>query len=361
MKSTKLYDISPRDYGKVSADTRRRMSYNYALRISNSIGDGKLRRHPEKAFEAIFGGDWFMQPYATLKRVAKVMPVVKNPYESHTPYNLAMLECDQARAQVNTPTREETYRDTAYYRIARHYFTKSALHQYASRWCYGSAKDTALVIGQAVMGYRTMRQVCKENAKKLKCDEKALDKFREYHLHVRETYADYDSKWDKRLQYLPCHLRDELCADLRLYASYDVLAREDGWGSKEDSFETYLCKLLQNIFRLAGDVKHTWHNKKLAQDKLYKAIERYYKEKRMLETIKKLGLEPAQYGNRTRDALKLNRSFMRVVRTTMSAKISDDAKRATIVSLSDTIRETETTNRKNGWTPSLLATTGEMI
>lgn len=361
MKYPTLYDISPRQFGKIECDTRKRLTYNYALRITNSIRDGKLRRHPERAFEAIFGDEWYLQSYTTLKRIAKAMPTVRNEYDSHTPYKLDIGECGRARQRVAEPTREETYRDSSYYRMARRYFTKSALHQYANEWRYGAARDVGIVIGQAVMGYRTMRKVCKTNANIIKHDAKALAKFREYHLYVRETLGDYDKRWENRLQFLPCHLREALCEDFRLYASYDVMIGHDGWGGRDETKETYLCNLLRNIFSLAGDVRHVWKNKELAKNKLYKAIERYYKEKRLFETLDKLGLETTKYGNHTRGALKLNRHFMRVVRTTNSAKISDKAKRATIIALSDSIRETETTNKKNGWTPSLMATTEEMI
>lgn len=340
MRKVTLSDISRRDWAKITnGGTRNRLCYNYALAIQKSVSGKRNRQHPERAFGAIFGDMWYLQPYAKLKAIAKLLPYTD--IEPHSPYEFTRDERTNAKCDI-----EHCYNNkinnSPYYRVALRYFTKSAVAQYAASISYACRPER--YIGRAVLGYKAMRAQDKTIARNIKTMPKGMNKCERYYDLLQDLS-------DEKMQEIPAYLRENITNDYKYYALREALDGSNAW-DKQASYDTFLYEELDCIFRLAHQAR--WYtNKDYCRCRLYKAIDTYYKDKKVICELKKLGLETRSCGNNLYGAMRLNTKFRAMVRTTLHTKVSDKAKRDTIIALSDTIRDNTHTNRRYGWTPNL--------
>ncbi len=344
MRSTTLSDISRRDWGKItSGGLRDRLSYNYALSIQRSVAGKRHRQHPERAFQAIFGEEWYLQPYKRLKTIAKMLPYAS--VEMHSAYTFNRDDRTNAMRDLKD-SKTKDIKDTPYYRIALHYFTKSAVAQYAKEISYACRPER--YIGTAVLGYKAMRKMDASIARNIKTMPKGINKCVRYYDLLRDLS-------DEKMQEIPAYLRNDIINDYKYYALREALDGSNAW-DKQANYDTFLYEELDCIFRLAHQAR--WYsNKDYYRCRLYKAIDTYYKDKKVICELKKLGLKTRSCGNNLYGAMRLNAKFRAMVRTTLHTKVSDKAKRNTIIALSDTIRDNTCSNRRYGWTPNLYDTT----
>lgn len=344
MRKVTLSDISRRDWGKITNDgLRNRLSYNYALAIQKSVSGKRNRQHPERAFGAIFGDMWYLQPYAKLKAIAKMLPYTN--VEMHSPYEFTRDDRALAKYDIEHHS-DNKINNSSYYRVALRYFTKSAVAQYAASVSY--ARRPERYIGAAVLGYKAIRAQDKTIARNIKTAPKGMNKCVRYYDLLRDLS-------NEKMQEIPAYLRDGIINDYKYYALREALCDDNAW-DRQATYDTFLYEELDVIFRLAHQTR--WYsNKDYYRCRLYKAIDTYYKDKKLICELKKLGLEPRNYGNNLHGAMRLNTKFRAMVRTTLHTKVSDKAKRNTIMALSDTIHDNMHTNRRYGWTPSLYDTT----
>lgn len=341
MKRITLSDISKRDWKKIkNGAIANKLRFNYALQIQKVAAKNGAKRFPEQAFEAIYGSEWYLQPYKKLVSVAKMMPAIEVPL--HSPYEFNKIEREEAKKDISQ--RVMTIENSPYYKAAKRVFTKKELERFVDRYSYASGEYAATQMGYAVMGYRHMRKTDKKLARKAKAMNKAMDKFLRYNANIQNLC-------DGRLNEVPEYLRAKIEKDYRYYAIYEAMNDEESW-RRPMTFELFeygqLSEMLWNAYH------SRWaHDKKLQMCKMCKAIERYYKDKEILNTLQELGLEPDSYNQVS--VTKLNTKFRTMVRTVSRSKVSDDAKRTTIIQLADSLREKYPPCRVNGWTPTLRA------
>lgn len=339
MKRVTLSDISRRDWKKITCGgTVNKLRYNYALQIQKTATKGRVREFPERAFEAIYGIEWYLQPYKKLVSVAKMMPVKNMPL--HTPYEFSKMEREEVKRDI--AKHAMTIGNNPYYKAAKRVFTKKELERFVGKYSYANGAYTVTQMGYAVMGYRHMRKTDKKLARKVKEMNKAMDKFLRYNANIQNLY-------DGRLNEIPEYLRAKIEKDYRYYAIYEAMNDEDSW-RRPMTFELFEYGQLNEMLWNAAHSKWAC-DKKLQLCKMCKAMERYYKDKEIIDALQELGLEPDSYNQVS--VTKLNTKFRMTVRTVMRSKVSDDAKRTTIIQLANSLREKYPPCRVNGWVPTL--------
>lgn len=339
MKKVNLSNISRRDWNKISSSaTVNKLRYNYALQIQKTASKGKVKRFPEGAFEAMYGSEWYLQPYKKLLGVAKMMPELDAPM--HTPYEFSKTEREDAKKDIARVTARK--QESPYYKVAKRTFSKNELKRFVEKYSYANGEYVMNQVGYAVLGYRHMCKADKAMARKVKKMDKAMDKFLRYNGFIQNLN-------DGRLEEIPEYLREGIAKEYRYYAIFKAIEDDCAWRTPL-TFDTFEFEQLSELLWQAYQTK--WANdKNLHRAKMYKAIERYYKDKEVLEELRALDLETDRYD--CSSVTKLNTKFRAMVRTVVRTKVSDDAKRNTLLSLSNTLQEKYPSCRRNGWVPTL--------
>lgn len=340
-----LTHISRKNWRYLPNNTLDSMCYNLSLQLQYTASGHKrpLRATPRRALQEIYGTYWYERSWSDLMRVAKLMPKSDSAY-MHSPYYFSKCEVDAANKAIEQAIGGC---NSAYMHAAQRVFNKAQVKHYCGSYRpYGYAND--VMLARAVLGYRIARTVNAKATQRLKSNIGAINTFMWYYNNV----YDFVRKDNAYVQYLPAHLRDDIVERYKKSLLWYRHA-EKVKGCADETLGYLQYEQLSDIYSLVNRVKYTYNKDKLF-DKLYKAIERMYKDAEVIDIIKRYDLAEADYSSaRLYGAKYLNKEFVKAMKRIDKTKADDDVKRDMMVRMSDMLREQYPTSSRTGYTPVL--------